>query len=149
MLGPLLFAAMGTTPEVDISGGGSATTTSSYPAGALASVEFRRDGGLRLIGNFTDELEWHASPTPAIGDEHEIMAELTGGVIPVGPGLGVWHVLDETRSWSLSLSDAGSISSNLRISIRRIGLAPAPHGQFSIAATVIGGGPDELPEEAA
>lgn len=87
---------------------------------ATASVSFLNTGKQTTTVNSSTAIQGDWVTPPSSAAEWEIRATLNSGVTPSGT-FGSWLPLNTSRTWSLSSSAVGSLTSNITFEFRRVG----------------------------
>lgn len=116
----LAFSASGGLETV---GDFSAGDSKREPLTATAGFRVLRNGTVEryIFGSWTYQDDWSSSPAADVGDGFEVAISLNSGVIPSGPS--GYNALTTTRTWTLSQSVVGTVTSNVDVTIRQIGNA--------------------------
>lgn len=109
---------------------------SDFSSPNTAQLSFESNGTITGLTTFTSDKWYLLAPITAIGNDYEIFATRTAGVLPSGT-LDTWIPLSSAVSWSLTQTGIGEKMSTLTIKIRTLGGAVLAEGSYVIIAEVL------------
>lgn len=109
----LLFAAVGSTPVVDVHAG----SYTNLP-GSTGFITYQSDGGVLagLVGSSGSYQGDWVTPTSRASDDYEIQVTVSSGALSAGQEsiVGVWLALSTTRTWAVDVSGTATLSVQIR-----------------------------------